>query len=126
MSDRDATPAQGTDPALLAALSGTDATRERVLGQRTRRAMLAAIGDIDAERRNRRRGIMLGVLIVAALVMVLSPAIWNAVDELLGGEFLLDLPGMIAALTFTLFAAVAAVLCWVGMHGGRRRLAPRR
>jgi hypothetical protein len=119
------TGATGADrAAVLEALSGGEA---RGLAQRARRNVRSALSDMDAERSNRRRGTMLGVLLGAGFLLVLSPAIWNTVDELLGGEFPLDLPGMIAALTFTLFAAVAAVLCWLGMQGGRRRLAePRR
>jgi hypothetical protein len=114
------------DAALLAALSGTDSLRAQEVSRRTRRAVLSTLGDLDLERSNRRRGTMLGLLLAAVLLVGLSPALWNAVDETLGGEFPLDVPGMVGALTFTLFAAVAAVLCWIGMHGGRRGLSQSR
>ena len=102
---------------LIAALSGLDASRERALGNRTRRAVHNAAADLEEGRHLGRRSGAIALLVLAGFLMLLSPAIWSSVDDVLGGEFMLDLPGMVAALAFTLFAAIAAVLFLVGGQG---------
>ena len=102
---------------LIAALSGLDAGRERALGNRTRRAVHNAAADLEEGRHLGRRSGAIALLILAGFLMLLSPAIWSSVDDVLGGEFMLDLPGMVAALAFTLFAAIAAVLFLVSGQG---------
>jgi hypothetical protein len=104
---------------LVASLSGLDANRDRALTNRTRRAVQDAAADLREGRHLGRRSGAIALLTMAGLLMLLSPAIWNSVDDVLGGEFLLDLPGMVAALAFTLFAAVAAVLFLVSGQGKR-------
>ena len=107
----------GSTAELVDALNGLDAQRERALSNRTRRAVSGAVADLNQDRDLRRRSSAIALLTVASLLMLLSPAIWNSVDDLLGGEFMLDLPGMVAAMAFTLFAAVAAVLFLVSGQG---------
>jgi hypothetical protein len=109
-----ATKQAGDSADLVAALTGLDANRDRALTGRTRRAVHGAAADLREGRQLSRRSSAIALLTLAGLLMLLSPAIWNSVDELLGGEFLLDLPGTVAALAFTLFAAVAAVLFLLG------------
>lgn len=104
---------------LVAALSGLDANRDRALTNRTRRAVQEAASDLREGRHLTRRSGAIALLTLAGFLMLLSPAIWSSVDDMLGGEFLLDLPGMIAALAFTLFAAVAAVLFLISGEGNR-------
>ncbi len=113
----DASPAASAE--LVAALSGLDAGRDRALSTRTRRAVHDAASDLHEGRHLSRRSGAIALLILAGFLVLLSPAIWNSVDDMLGGEFLLDLPGMVAALAFTLFAAVAAVLFLISGEGSR-------
>ncbi len=104
---------------LAAALSGLDAGRDRALTNRTRRAVQARAADLREGRHLGRRSGAIALLTLAGFLVLLSPAIWSSVDDLLGGEFMLDLPGMVAALAFTLFAAVAAVLFLLSGQGKR-------
>ena len=102
------------DPRILAALTGTDAVRDRALALRTRRAVYNAVMDRRTDREQGRRNLFIALLITGALTLALAPALWAGIDDMIGGETLLDLPGMLAALGMTLFAAVAAVLFLVG------------
>lgn len=107
------------DPQLIAAIRGLDANGGRALANRTRRVVHDAAQDIEEGHHRRRRSSAIALLVLAGLFMLLSPAIWNSVDDLLGGEPMLDLPGMVAALAFTLFAAIAAVLFLVSGQSDR-------
>ncbi len=102
---------------LVAALSGLDANRELALANRTRRTVHDAAANLQEGRQLGRRSTGIALLTLTAFLMLLSPAIWNSVDEMLGGDFLLDLPGLVTATAFTVFAAVAAVLFLVGGQG---------
>lgn len=117
------TPAPQPDPQIIAALAGRDASRDRALALRTRRAVSSALSRRRAERAQERRSLLLAFLLTLALAFALAPAIWAGFDELTGGA-LLDLPGMLLALGVTLSLAVAAVL--VLLFDDRRRPAQAR
>ncbi len=102
------------DPRVIAALSGSDAVAERALALRTRRAVYNAAVDRRTGREQDRRNLFIALLITGALTLALAPALWAGIDDILGGETLLDLPGMLVALGATLLAAVAAVLVLLG------------
>ncbi len=106
------------DPRVVDALTGRDAGAERAVALRTRRAVYHAVMDHRSERDQGRRNLLFALLLTGALTLALAPALWAGIDDLLGGETLLDLPGMLVALGMTLFAAVAAVLF---LLGGERR-----
>ena len=106
------------DPRLIDALTGRDAGAERAVALKTRRAVYHAVMDQRSERDQGRRSLLFALLLTGALTLALAPALWAGIDDLLGGETLLDLPGMLVALGMTLFAAVAAVLF---LLGGERR-----
>lgn len=109
------------DARVVDALTGRNAEGERAVALRTRRAVYHAVMDQRNERDQSRRNLLLALLLTGALTLALAPALWVGMDDLLGGETLLDLPGMLVALGMTLFAAVAAVLF---LLGGERQ-APR-
>ncbi len=109
---------ESPDPRLLDALTGRDAAAERAVSLRTRRAVFHALVERRSGQQQGRRNMMLALLLTGVLTFALAPALWAGMDDLLGGENLLDLPGMLVALGMTLFAAVAAVLFLVG---GERR-----
>ncbi len=102
------------DPRVVDALTGRDADAERAVALRTRRAVYHAVMDQRNERDQGRRHLLFALLLTGVLTLALAPALWVGIDDLLGGETLLDLPGMLVALGMTLFAAVAAVLFLLG------------
>ncbi len=95
---------------LITALAGLEADSERSVVQRTRRNVyIAAVAQHEGRSLNRRH-VGIAIMVAAVLFVLLAPALWSGVDDLLGGEHLTDLPGLLAAFVFTLFAGVAAVL----------------
>ena len=108
------------DPALLAALIGADADRQRAVALRTRRAVYNAVAAKRADRTAGRRNLLIALLVTGTLTLAMIPALWAGMDNLLGGEALLDWPSMLVMFGITLCAAVAAVLCLLGHEGLRR------
>ena len=113
-----------SDAGLLAALTGTDAAGERAVALRTRRAVYKAMAARRADKQDGRRNLLVALAMAGALTLALAPALWAGMDDLLGGETLLDLPGMLVLLGVTLCAAVAAVLFLMGED--RRAVQPSR
>ena len=95
---------------LVASLNGLNAAADHAMVQRTRRRVYMAAAAEREGRMVQRRHIGIAILVATALFVLLTPALWSGVDDVLGGELLLDMPGMIAAFVLTLFAGVAAVL----------------
>jgi hypothetical protein len=102
--------ASSADPRLLAALTGKDAGAERAVALRTRRAVFNSVASKRTERAEGRRSMVIALLITGCLIFALAPTLWSGMEDMLGGDALTDLPGMVIALCMTLFAAVAAVL----------------
>ena len=61
------------------------------------------------------------------MLVLLAPAIWNGLEDLLAGEHLFDLPALVTFLILMLFSAMLAALIavWKGqarVEHDRRRL----
>jgi len=63
-------------------------------------------------------GLMMGVALIGflCLMVLLAPAIWNGMEDVLAGEHILDLPAQVALLSLMLFPAMLAALIafWKG------------
>ncbi len=121
-------PAGNPDPRVLATLVGTDAAGDRRVALKTRRAVFNAVAKQRADREHERRNVWVALLLTGALALALAPALWAGMDAVLGGENLLDLPGMMIALGAALSAAVAAALFLISgdvSGGGRSPERPR-
>ncbi len=103
--------AQGAvDERLVEALSGMNASADRALVQRTRRRVLDTVMEHRSQQVLRRRSTGIAILVLAVFFVVLSPAIWSGIDDLLGGEHVFDLPEMAMALILMLFCAILGAL----------------
>lgn len=101
------------NPELLQSLAGLNADRERAITQRTRRAVARAAEDSRHRRGNRRRNGALAALVMGGIVALLTPALWGAVEELVGGEHVFDTQMMVMYLLAGLCIAVLAALVLV-------------
>ncbi len=72
------------------------------------------------QRARRRRQIGIAVLVFAGLVVLATPALWSAANELTSGEAFFDMPVMLVTLTLVLLSAIFAVLM-VSWRGRRLR-----
>ena len=77
---------------------------------RTRRSVMEAAHEMQAERQRRRRQIGFAVLAMETLVVLFTPALWSAFGDLENGEHLFDLPVMMLILSLVLLSAIFAIL----------------
>jgi cytochrome bd-type quinol oxidase subunit 2 len=93
---------------------------------RTRRSVMEAANLIHEKRLRQRRHAGIALLTVAALMVLVSPALWSAASDLTTGEHFFDMPVMVLTLSLILLAAMVAILLMTwqgGRHGeaGRRQ-----
>ena len=104
------------DVVLAASMLDGDATR--LVTQKTRRAVRDAVITTQEKRIRHRRNLGLAILGFVSMLVLLGPAVWNGVEELLGEEPLFDLPTQITFLIAMLFLAMLAALIavWKEQH----------
>lgn len=111
-------PGQTEDPVdgeLLAALAGTQAGRERAVAFRTRRVVLASLGVMQDQKAGRRRVRALALAALLLILLLVSPLVWWAVDNLFAGEHLGDLTcqfGLWVCILCPALVAAALVAGW--------------
>jgi hypothetical protein len=96
------------DSDLLTAL--TSGGHDRTVGLRTRRAVFNASREMEAGRAVGRRNLFIALLTSGAVTLLLLPAIWSGLNEMLSGATFVDTPVMLAALGMMLFSGVGAAL----------------
>jgi hypothetical protein len=106
----------GNDVVRSASLLDGDANRR--VTQKTRRAVRDAVITTQETRSRQRRNLGFAILGFVSMLVLLGPAIWNAVEEFLGEEPLFDLPTQITFLIAMLFLAMLAALIavWKEQH----------
>jgi hypothetical protein len=95
-----------------------DGDANRVLTQKTRRAVRDAVISTQEKRTLQRRNLGFAILGFVFMLVLLGPAIWNGMEDLLEEEHLFDLPTqlglLIAMLLLAMLAALIAV--WKGQR----------
>jgi cytochrome bd-type quinol oxidase subunit 2 len=87
---------------------------------RTRRSVMEAAHEVQAERERRKRQVGYALLALGSLVVLFTPALWSAASDLASGERFFDLPVMVLVLSLVLLSAMFAVLL-VSWRDRRRR-----
>ena len=101
---------QFAEPQLIEMLTGMNASADMQVVQRTRRAVLEAATELrEQQKRNRRNGAIVA-LTISVLAMLLTPAIWSSVDDLLAGGDLFELHSMVLVLIALLFSTILGAL----------------
>jgi hypothetical protein len=105
-------------PGLIEPASLMDGDANRRVTQKTRRAVRDAVISTQEQRSRHRRNMGLAFLSFVSMLVLLGPAVWTGVEELLGEEPLFDLPTQITFLIGMLLLAMLAALIavWKGQH----------
>jgi hypothetical protein len=95
-----------------------DSDANLVLAQKTRRAVRDEVISIQERRVRQRRSLALAIIGFVSLLVMLGPALWIGMEDLLAGERLFDLPNQVAFLIAMLLLAMLAALIavWKGQH----------
>jgi len=88
------------------------------LTQKTRRAVRDAVITTQEKRVYQRRNLGFAILGFICMLVLLGPAVWIGVEDLLGEERLFDMPTQVAFLIMMLFLGTLAALIaiWKGQH----------
>lgn len=110
---------QETRDALLRAVAGHDANAQLPVVARTRRAIRVANESRLEQGERGRRHIGITLFVFGAIFVLLAPAIWGAVEDMVGGEHFADLPAQVMLLSAFLMLAVGGALAvaWLGRRG---------
>jgi hypothetical protein len=91
------------------------------IAQKTRRAVRDAVITGEEQRMRKLRQMGFALIGFLSLSVLLAPAIWNGVEDLLAGDHILESHTMIAFLIMMLFPAMLAAL-FAAMWKGKRDL----
>jgi uncharacterized membrane protein len=99
---------------LICSLAGTNASSELRLAYKTRRLVYCTISNISQRKIRSKRSLALAMAAVLAILVVLSPVIWNAVDHLIGEEHFGDIQTQMSLLLLFVVPALLAALLLLG------------
>lgn len=88
--------------------------------QKTRRAVRDAVISTQEIRTRQRRNLGFAIMGFVLMLVLLAPAIWNSMEDLLGEERLFDMPTQIAFLIAMLLLTSLATL--IAVWRGQRNL----
>jgi cytochrome bd-type quinol oxidase subunit 2 len=86
---------------------------------RTRRSVMEAANELQAQRARRRRHAGIALLAMGVLIVLFTPALWSVANDLTTGEHFFDMPIMVLTLSLILLSAMFAILL-LTWRGGRR------
>lgn len=88
---------------------------------RTRRSVMEAAQQMQARRKRKRQHLGFALLALSTLVVLVSPALWSAYNDLADGARFTDMRMMLLTLSLVMLSAIFAVLLvsWQGRRGIR-------
>jgi hypothetical protein len=110
--------ARSADAARSIAMLDSDSHRR--LAQRTRRAVRDQVITDQETRVRQRHNLGWALMGFGFLLLLLAPAMWNGLEDLLAGEHILDFPGSIACLVLMFYTATFGV--FIAVWKGQRDL----
>jgi hypothetical protein len=108
-----------TDCDLLSALAGKQAARDRAVAHAARRVVMTSLGVMEEQKAGRKRSRSLALATVLVVLLALGPFLWRVVDDLIGGEHLVDIATQVSLWVCILCPAILAAVVVAGW--ARRR-----
>jgi len=110
-----------------------DGDADRRLTLRTRRAVRDEVISTGEQRMRTRQNLGWALMGLGFMLLLLTPAMWSGLEDLLAGEHIMDLPALVTCLILMLFTATFGVLIvvWKGQRdvehdrGGFETLPPK-
>lgn len=100
------------------AIAWQDCDANLMLAQKTRRAVRDAVISTQEKRARQRRNLGFAILVFVSMLVLLAPAMWIGIEDLLAGEHLFDLPALVSFIILMVFSAMLAALIavWKGQQ----------
>ena len=102
---------------LLSALSGKQASRDRRVGENTRRVVRTSSGVLRDQEAGRKRSRSLALASLVIALFVVGPFVWHLADDLIGGEHISDPAAQISLWACILCPAILAAFLFAGWSG---------
>ncbi len=98
------------DPLLIESLAGRNADDERRAAQTARRRVAGKLVNEQEQKCEKRRKRAIALMVSLGVLILLSPAIWNSVEDLIEDGHFGDLGSQFKLLFLLLFPALLAAL----------------
>jgi hypothetical protein len=95
---------------LLRAVAGLDVSAQQPLVSRTRRAVRVADESRRVQGERGRRQIGITLFVFGMILVLLGPALWGGIEDLMAGEHFADLPAQVGLFSSFLLLAVVGAL----------------
>lgn len=109
---RDGSPQPDRD--LLSALAGTQANREGIVAHRTRRVVLASLGQLQDLKASRKRSRAVALAALLLVILAIGPFVYRVVEDLISGEHFVDVATQFSLLICIFCPAVVAAVVVAG------------
>jgi hypothetical protein len=110
MQDSTRSNPEDTRKALLRAIRGHDIHAQLPVVTKTRRAIRVANETRREKGERGRRNFGISLFAGGALFVLIAPALWDGLDDLIGGEHFTDLPTQVALVSTLLMMSIVAAL----------------
>lgn len=107
------------DSGLLSILTGMNASAGQTAAMKARRSVMSNLLTMKQQQSANRRNRALILAVFIALLLTVTPAIWNAVDEIQGEDPIGDLSSQLTLLGIVLVPAALAAM-FAGWRHNRR------
>ncbi len=81
---------------------------------------MEAANNLQEQRTRKRRHAGIALLALGALIVLATPALWSAANDLTNGEHFFDLPVMVLTLFLVMVSAIFAILILTLREQGAR------
>ena len=113
------------DPLLLQSLAGKNASAELRTAQTARRRVVGKLLSAKEQKAQKRHTLAIAIMLSLGVLVLLSPAIWDGVEDLIADGHFGDMGSQVSLLFLIFFPALLAALIAGWRNGQEVRLGRR-